>query len=272
MPEVYYQVPVLGVVRLDLPEIPPLLALQAHVPGLCETACRPDTLSLTYNQQQSDILYDGGRHISLGGPWSTERNGDTPHLLYALCRRAWLQQGYGLMHAAALQGPDAGAVLLVGHSGSGKTTISEHACASKAFRLLSGNKTLLRFEGGQARVIAGTPISSVLQEDGTRELVAVPAGSLPAPTKGVVLIRLNDGACQWQQLMALNALHTLLPMCLDSVNADILAAGTALFDGGVSQLGKQKMADGLRESLQRIPVYRAVGSLSHVSEKIRGLV
>jgi hypothetical protein len=271
LPEAYYNVPVLGRVRLDLPELPTLLALQAHVPGITEAPPGPANLALTYNTVQAEVLCEECQHVTLGGVWSDVRVHDTPHLLYALCRRAWLQQGYGLFHAAALQMPDGKAILLAGHSGSGKTTISEHMRVHDAFNMLSGNKTLVQFAADQFNVIAGTPVSSVLQPDGARQQSLTAQGHLPSPVKAIVLVRLNDGVSQWQQLPELSALHTLLPLCLDSVNADILAAGTTLFDGTISQSAKQKLADGLRESLPSTPVYRAVGSLGYISKQIRGL-
>lgn len=271
MPEAFYQVPVLGRVRLELPELPALLSLQAHVPGICDVDSGPANMALTYAAEQTDILRDEGQHIRLGGPWSDSRVHDTPHLLYALCRRAWLELGYGLFHAAALQVPSDEAILLAGHSGAGKTTLCEHMRAQDAFKMLSGNKTLVQFVAGQANVIAGTPVSSVLHDDGTRQQSLAQQGNLPARIKAVALVRLNDGVSQWQQLLELSASHALLPLCLDSVNADILTAGTALFDGGVSSGAKQKVADGLRESLPRIPVYRAVGSLACISKQVRDL-
>jgi energy-coupling factor transporter ATP-binding protein EcfA2 len=269
MPEAFYHAPAIGAIRLNLPELPPLLHLQAHVPGLTPTTAGPSILELSYDAQQDAIMLDAHNELRFGGAWSTTRTEDIPHLLYALCRRRWLEHGYAVIHAVALKAPNGQLLLLAGPSGVGKTTLSEFLCAQFGYQHISGNKTVLHFRGEQAFIVAGTLVSSCRQANGTRRYEPLEVISSPLPISSIILPRLNDGVAQCQQLTELSALHTLLPLCLDSVNADILAAGEVLLDGAVSHQVKQTLVDAVRGYLQQLPVYQASGSLTFLAEQVR---
>ncbi len=273
MPEEQYFIPDFGRVLLRLPDIPALVSLQSHVPGLCKSTGGLPHVSIIYNQLQSRALLCEKDVLTLGGEWSMARCDDVPHLLYAIARKHWIESGKYPIHAAAVIGRSGKAILLAGHSGVGKTTLCDALVGAKAGLFLSGNKTLLSIGWKKMLAVESNRTRSVLQPDGSRMQMQVELDvTLPVPVGAIVLPYLNDGHDSWRRLSPRSALHSLFPLCLDTANADVLVDdGKAVFDGAVNLLARQMLSTHLASALAALPVYRGVGSLSFLRDKIGGL-
>jgi len=270
MPEAQYSVPDFGSIVLDLPDLPSLVSLQSYVPGLQAKAAASCDLELRYDCRLVGSLHQDAGLLTLGGLWSPHRAHDIPHLLYAIVRKSWISRGLYPAHAAAVQKLSGEAVLLAGPSGVGKTTISDALVERTGWGFISGNKTLVSADGRKMDIHAATLTRSILQPDGSRQQLQVEcAGVYPIKIAAIILPYLNDGRQDWYQLSQLSALHTLFPLFLDAMNADVLIdSAAALYDGAVSAAAKRGLATALEKVLGAIPVYRGVGSLDFLCSKI----
>lgn len=273
MPECYYDIPYLGPVALDLPDVPSLVSLQSHIPGIDMCDAVQPCLRLSHEPRQAAPLYEATGRIMLGGAWSSPRVDDTPHLLYALVRRHWIEASLYPVHAAAVVGRSGKAVLLAGSSGVGKTTLCDALASQTDWRFVSGNKTLISIRGAKIGIVSATTTRSILQPDGSRTQIQVDTKNMyPIEVGTIVLPYLNEGAENWRQLSPLSALHTLFPLCLDAMNADVVIdAGSSVVSGSVSALAKQNLAASLGVASGAIPVYRGAGSLGFLLGKIEGV-
>lgn len=247
-----------------------VLQFGAHLPGLTVLrgkAANPD-LSLTHSFGMHPCLEDDGDRVKLHTAFSADMPEDVAHLLYGMQRRKLQQSGLFPVHAACV-GRDGRFILIAGHSGSGKTTLAQKLVDEHGFRLLSGNKTVLRFEeNGQLTAIAGTTTMTALDNTQGRHAYTLPPQVYARgeqPVAGILLPRLNDGVCEHQQLKGLSALHTLYPYFTDAVNADVIVNGKDLFDGTTPKAARAFLARALPESLHRTEVRKASGSLQHLT-------
>lgn len=264
--------------------------LEAYVPGLHFLEQPPDQIHLNVRFTESETcqMGYGPGHIWLRGPWNSNSLLELSHLLYSACRIMWHEFDLYPVHAACLGNDDYS--LIVGHSGSGKTSIVRKIMVVDDAKLFSNNKTLVSFkEDASLHAIAGTRIITMRAEDLERHPLAAKTIEYEgryafwlkdesyAPTTSVrirkiLITRLNDGHEECNQLSKASALHTLYPYFLDTVNAD-----TVLFDGhtvypGTPPAGAQKhLAQQLRKVLQEIPVYTVIGSLDHITDKVLSL-
>jgi len=275
MPEACYTLPGGMRLRLAVPDIPETMVLQAHVPGLVPGSEGGADLSLLHDPQQARNIAGDFPHMVLGCGWSAAKAADLPHLLYGMARRAWLEAGLYPVHAACVSCGDGGAILLVGHSGSGKTTLAQRLIERHGCKLLSGNKTLVRFdETGALQAVAGTITMTALDKNRQRFAWRLPPdqyGEAPTPVRSIAIVRLNDGVAEEQRLSPMSALHSLYPFFLDAVNADVIVGGTEVFDGAISGAARKTLALRLQDLLSGISVHAYSGSIEHLAQKVTGL-
>lgn len=197
-----------------------------------------------------------------------------PHYLYGLARLEFLERFLFPVYAARV-GNDAGFVLLVGHSGDGKTTTALKLIREQAFRLFSGNKTVIGFSQGTMTAVAGTRAVTEVTATGRRifnlEKTEYETQTV-VPIRCIVKLRLNDGAKTAKQLKPISALHTLYPFFLDAMNADvILGKGERVVPGNPSQAVREYLATELMKALEIVPTYTISGSLSYVLTTIQNI-
>lgn len=206
---------------------------------------------------------------------------DLYHLLSGVARQHYLENHLYPTHAACLGLDDL--VLLVGHSGSGKTSIALELLKDKEMKLFSGNTTVVSFEDDSVMAVAGTPTITARAGDLKERFAAQQyadrgafslAGAQyanPGKIKAAVVVRLNDKAQEWNKLSSISAIHTLYPYFLDTVHADTVVCGKFVHDGAIRPEVKSYLAMRLADTLPRIPVYTACGSLPFVAGRILGL-
>lgn len=248
------------------------LQLGAYVPGIAFLDKVPPHIDLTVEHEISDNqrLEDRGSHVILYAPAREKFPADLCHLLYGVERRALLKRDFYAVHAACVgRGDDY--MLIVGHSGAGKTTLAQNLVEKHGMKLFSGNKTVVRFDDdGGLRAVAGTRTMTALDGNLDRHAYEMSASDY-APSevkiKSAVLVRVNDGVREAQTLGSLSALHTLYPYFMDAVNADVVVNGRDVLDGTPDAGVKKRLAGHLRRSLARLPVHKYSGTMDFLEEK-----
>lgn len=248
------------------------LQLGAYVPGIVFLDKAPDRIDITLEHEFSDSprLEDNGSHIRLYAPESGNLPADLYHLLYGIERRALLGHGFYPVHAACV-GKDDDYILIVGHSGAGKTTLAQNLVEKHGMKLFSGNKTVVRFDGdGSIKAVAGTKTMTALDVDFNRHAYEMKpddyAPQTEAGIKSIILVRVNDGVEEAQTLGSLSALHTLYPYFMDAVNADVIVNGKDVFCSVPAGGFREDLTDKLSKSLRSTPVKKYAGSMDFLKK------
>lgn len=197
-----------------------------------------------------------------------------------------LDRGLYPVHAACVEGND-GYILMVGHSGVGKTTVLMRLVSEYGRRVFSGNKTAVSFSGGSMTAEAGTPTITVRNTmPGTDNPDRIAYGDrvalwLPGqryapeprvPIAAIVLPRLNDAVQEEDRLAPLSAVHTLYSYFMDSTKADtILCDGRAVLPGTPTPGVEERLAGAMTDAFNHVPVIVMAGSLERVTERIATL-
>lgn len=258
------------------------LLLEAYVPGI-EFVSGSPRFDVTIEHKEADqkrmVVERNG--VTLYGRWDGKLSPDVYHLLWGVARQHYLQNNLFPVHAACVGLDDL--VLIAGHSGSGKTTVSLELLEKVGMKMYSGNKTVVDLaENGTLKAIAGTKTMTLRTSNLKRQVRGIEYGDRTAfrlddpqyaeagKISSIFLVRLNDGVQDWRELSSTSALHTLYPYFLDTVNADVVI-GKDLFDGSTPPETKEYLVRGLGEVLRNAPVYSATGSLSFIVDRIMGM-
>lgn len=256
--------------------------LGAYVPGLTEMADGSEADVVLWVEEAPKVsLKVDGNEVFLAGPYRGIFPTDAYHLLGAMVRKALLARGLYTVHAACV-----GNVLLVGHTGVGKTVVTL-ALNREGWPIYSGNSCVVDLRNGALKVLAGTPTITAKTESMVRSgvdgltaygersaaILAEDAYAVTAPEiHAIALVRLNDGAEECVRLGMASALHTMFPFMLNTVNADIVVgAGEGVFDGYVGGAVKEELAAELAHVASVLPVYKVMGSLDYVVERMKGM-
>lgn len=264
------------------------ILLQAYVPGvkvLRAPVAKPDIL-IEHRESSGKRFERRGDHLTLCDQWRGQIAFDLYHVLYAAERVKLLERGYYPIHAASSGNNEQ--VLLVGHSGSGKTRTAIELAERYGQKISSGNKTVVTFDEHHAmRVVAGTPTMTIRQTDyesysslakegvsyNHRVAFLVRPEQYVAPVRqrirAIFLLRLHDGLHEKKDLDPRVALHPLYPYFLDTVNANVIVCGGYGVFVGTPPVGvPEKLAADLKEALEKVPVYSVAGPLPFVVDTI----
>lgn len=265
---------------------------RAYTPGLEVVDGSVEYADIRIDHRESEdrkLLQDDG-HLTVCDQWRDRISFDIYHLLYSVSRIEFLKRNLFSVHSACTKKAD-DHTLIVGHSGSGKTTTAIDLVQRHGQRMVSGNKTLVEFHQDAAmRVIAGTPTITIRQSDRgryenvigenvcyydrmafelNREQYTKPFGG---DIKKIAVVRLHDGLKDCRRLREAGALHALYPYFLDTVNANtIVCDGNDVFVGNAPLDAPKKLLIDLGRALAKIEVYSVAGPLSFVSDSIANL-
>ena len=261
------------------------LLAAAYLPGVqfLDEPLRRVSLTLSFVESAEKRLAVRGRSIQLADRWSGDGSLlDLLHLTYSAARRCWLRQGLYSVHSACVV-RDNGGVLLVGHSGAGKTTVAMELL-QQGGKLLSGNKTLVTVDGSVVKAVAGTrtmttrkSVSAVGSPGGSeysgRQAFAlednVYSGAAAVDISLIALVALNDGVADLAKIEPVSALHRLFPFFLDTVYADtVLLAGGDVFVSKPPQGCQKTLSVKLSQALAKVPVYSVIGSRDFISHSL----
>ncbi len=265
--------------------------LHAYLPGtrlLAEAVARPDLVVRHVESSLPGAFCDGDT-VTIHDAWHGELAMDGLYAIYGLFRRFLLARHAFCVHAACVG--DGDYVLLAGPSGTGKTMLTLRLLQDFGWRLFSGNKTVVAFDGdGALSAIAGTQTTTIRLVDRERHRSLIGAGvaygtryaffldprfraqEATVRIRAIVFPRLNEGVEECARLAPLSALHTLYPSFLDAVNADIVLCGGRAVLPGTPPPGTQDwLAAALARATQAIPVYAVAGSPAFVAGTIATL-
>ena len=270
------------------------LMLKAYLPGLEVETLRESDPLIEINHQECvgsarPSLERDQFHFTLTDFWNGKISPDLYHLAYSVSRSALLERDYYSVHSACGGPSPDNQILIVGHSGSGKTTVALTMAVRHGWQVSSGNKTLVSFDPkSQITACAGTTTMTIRAQDSRtfKELlgseahdygarVAFPLGNQylsrlqGQSIKAIVLVAVREGLAEMRRLPALEALHTLYPFFMDSVNADtVVANGQGIYRAPAMPASASRLALALSKSLARIPVVAIVGNLGHVEQSL----
>lgn len=264
--------------------------LDAYVPGCSlstESLRTPDFVFEHESSDQKKLVQEPNR-LLIANDWATEFPLDFYHVLYSVVRVQFLKRRFFSVHAACVE-MNGGSILIVGHSGVGKTSILLELLKEKEIRFVSGNKTVVAFEDdGSIGTVAGTKTVTVgiqdLKRHGSDDLDFISYGNRtavimdthwstePTQIRAIVLVALNDGVSEKSSPEIPSALHKLYPFFLDAVNADtIVNDGEHVYLGTAPEGVQEYLSKHLSEALVKIPVYSIKGSMGFVCDSIKTL-
>jgi|CXWL01.1.fsa_nt_gi hypothetical protein len=268
------------------------LLLNAYIPGVSVSTISPSsTIKLFYyfNKEKKSLQIEEGG-ILIRDDWSRVVPIYFFHLIHSIALKQWHTKHLFSVHSASFGNEDE-LSLIIGYSGSGKTTTALNLLKEKGIKLFSSNKTLVTFERNNLIGLAGTRTITCKMKDfdkyeslahnpvifGNRTAFKIQKEnwliSKKIRVKNIFLIQLNDYLDEFFKLDKFESLVHLLPFFLDYNNSDIiLFSGTQLFDGTVNpSIVKPNLLVSLNETLPEINIYVVSGSLEHVIKKITNL-
>jgi len=241
------------------------LRFGAYVPGMAYLDAAPKRVDFTVEHLPSrrPRLEVRGRRIALYAPEKDPFPEDLYHLFMGVARRELLRNHCYPVHSSCV-GTKGRYVLLIGHSGMGKTTLAHRLVRTHGLQLYSGGKTVTRFASdGGLRAIAGTRTMTALDRTLNRYAYRMtPAEEAPfgeVRIVGIYLPKVNGGVKERRTLTPLSALHTLYSYFLDTVHTDVVVNGKEVFDGAPPSRVKQEVAQGLVRMTKRLPVMMISG-------------
>ena len=265
------------------------LLIQAYIPGVqrVEPSNQTKTLMINHLESQLTQLDYLGLQANLKQEWNGKVPLDLLHLLYSMSRISFLANNYFPTHSACVEN-DEGAVLIVGHSGVGKTSLALQLVRDYNMRLFSGNKTLLYFEDNKMKALAGTSTITIKEEDkfrwqGLINNVVYYWGRMAfqlkkeqyserdnVQIKKIVLPKINKDVKESKVLPPVPAMHALYPYIMDKVNADTII-GFNIFLGDSPEGAENYLIMALHLALQQTPVYVVAGPMEYLVDQIQEL-
>ena len=259
----------------------------AYLPGakFIENIPRMADIEFEYKQSDSQEFIQKGSKILFKDNWETKFPLDFYHLLYSMVRVEWLKRNIFSVHAGCVGVDDY--ILIVGHTGVGKTSTILELLKDHDVRMFSGNKTLVSFNTDMSlNVLAGTKTITINKEDFQRHSgntnyikydnrgAFIPDNYTDEakPIRAIAIISLSDGVREKTIVNRLGALHKLYPYFLDTVNSDtILFDGKEVFTGTPSSGVQQYLARFLSGLVAKTPIYIIKGDVSFVAGSIKSL-
>ena len=266
--------------------------IDAHLPGVIisekfhkKRACIM-TIELFPSLVQS--IKKNGKTIQLFDQINLEIPIYVFHLLYPIFHTHWLDNDIYSVHSACVL-RNGYAILLMGHSGVGKTSISLNLLKKYGFKLVCSDRTLLKLgNDGRLIPIGGTKVVTYKKSNANISSGMLMAGvkyvdrevkkvipkylapQYPPKINSIAMVRLSNFSSEIENFLPFEALVALYPCFLDYWNSDaLLFEGLEIYNGTkINVQIKRKVLAGLRKSILKTPVVSISGSLENISRKI----
>ncbi|OGL98299.1 hypothetical protein A2318_00540 [Candidatus Uhrbacteria bacterium RIFOXYB2_FULL_45_11] len=268
------------------------MLLRGYIPGIVRLDAVPEHVDLAIEHIESPVkkFIQEAHRVIIQDSWNGLFSADVYHLLYGMVRLELLKRNLFPIHAACI-GRNDEYILVVGHSGAGKTSVLLKLLQDASIKIFSGNKTVMQFENKHLLAVAGTPTITIRGSDKSKlddlkiadhveyweryafMLDASRYESAPSvKIKAIVMIKLNDYAEENKTVNPASALHTLYPFFLDSVNADIVLRDlNDVFIGNPPDGTQKVLVEHLKHILETVPVYSFIGSSAFVADHLSQL-
>lgn len=259
---------------------------KAYIPGIIYISNQKQKVNFTleYKLAKTKSLQKSKNHIVIKENWQKSFPLDFYHLLYNIVQTQYLTKNIFSVHSSFVNN-----ILIVGHSGVGKTTISLKLLQKYKMPLITTNKTLVSFAKNNMEVLGGTT-TVTLAKDNTkdnnkskinysdRKLITIDNDLIKKQKKEnnlikkIILPQLNDGVKICKKLEGLSPLHKLFPYFLDTVNAStILFDGDFVFSTNIEAKTKQYLSKNLSKKIKKINTFQITGSLNFICNKIKNI-
>jgi len=267
-----------------------LLLLKGHVPGIELLKEEPGKIDFSLEHIQSGekkTLEEDGKLI-IHDTWSKGLPDDVTHILYGISRRLYLSAFQYPVHGACIALPEKN-ILVVGHSGAGKTSVTLELLRDSQINIFSGNKTVVEFQSETLRAVAGTPTITVRESDFElfkevekeqeyehwgRHTFLLPQHRYKNDDKLVIdaiaIVKLTSFKQSCEKQTYPSVVHSLYPYFIDSVNADIVLADFGkVFSGDTVTERKDTLVKNLSAVSRDIPVYFVTGTVDYIANKLK---
>lgn len=278
------------ILKVNLPEEIEIYKLQSQIPNIELVKDNFNSLcNIEFDFIENNIhkIVQHNNKIRLYGVWNDNIKTDIPHLLYSILRHYWIENAYYPIHSIMLENS-----LLIGHSGSGKTSLSLEAL-KQGIEVYSYDKTLVHFSNQDLKFLAGTNVISVRKEvyekesaiyslteplsihEGRIVLSANQPGDQPL-IKHPYLFFLADTPLSVNKMTIASSLHELYPFFLDTIKTDVIIGnGAAIFNGNNNSMSKEILLNHLNKWLLRnnsleTLIGRKEDIISYVKENNKG--
>lgn len=254
------------ILQVSAPEEIDLHKLQSQIPGIEYSLSNnktPDTEFVFIERKNCKIIQSKNK-FTLYGAWSEGLKTDIPHLFYAILRQYWIEKGYYPIHSILLENS-----LVLGHSGSGKTSLSIEAMKHN-MQISSYDKTLVHFSAHEMNCIAGTNIISLRKDiyennfSQTSDLnhfdrpihygdrvLFFSKNKIVKTIKNIYLFFISETPLAIKPMSIDSSLHELYPYFMDTIKTDIIVGnGQAIFSGNNSSKSKTVLMNHLKNWLQ----------------------
>ena len=264
--------------------------INAYLPGVNlspETQIKPN-VTIVFHESENKSLNTTADIIAINDLWDGKISLDLWHLMYSLVRQNLLSHNLFSVHAACAGKNKM--VLLVGHSGMGKTTLMLRLVSDYDWSIFSGNKTVIDFSKGICAV-AGTKTISIKESD----IVKYPNlkqtsviysnrtalqldneyfdNRLEVPISAICIVKVDDGHNESIELSYPSNMHSLYPFFMDTVYADtIMCDGEEVYSGDPPPETRNLLSRKLKNSLPSIKVFNMLGSVKYLANQIKTLI
>lgn len=246
---------------------------QTYLPGATLIYPVPNpSLTIEHCESNDRHLEISNNKVKIYDIWDHKLSPDIWHLIYSIWRVELLKLGYCTVHASCV-GKDQ-QILLVGHTGVGKSTILLKMVEEYGWQVFSGNKTVVSHDTDGMTAIAGNQSIS-LRSSGTNNrnsFFLEPkylAPNASYPIKAIYLVSLNDGVSENLKLNFPSNLHMLYPYFLDVVNANtIMCNGNDVFLGTPPAGSEISLVKKMSQVVPKIATHKITGSLEFVTSSI----
>ena len=271
------------------------LLLHAHLPGLRRLVAdsREHDLELVHLESSEPSFEKDRNRFILHDTWNNITARDLHHLLYSLAREQFLNQEIYSVHSSCVRNKkDEKQVLIVGHSGAGKSSTALELILQADWQIASGNKTLVAFDTKNEMYVQGGTTTMTVRKNqgqhyaqmlgdeihcyGNRLAFSLSPERYVAiseqPISAIVVVQIQDGLQEQFELGNRTALNTLYPLFLDTVNADtILTKRKGLYRGETPDSAARTLAQSLEIAVSEIPILTMAGPVSFLAEQIQRL-
>ena len=231
--------------------------------------------TVQFFENQSRSFEQSERKVVIKDIWKGKISLDLWHMLYSVIRKEMISKGLYPVHAACAGKEKQ--VLLVGHTGAGKTTIMMKLIKDLGWKIFSGNKTVVDLRDGVSGVGATKTIS--IRESAGNKYSALQLDDqhfderLVVPIAAICIVKLDPSADRTVENGYPEYIHSLYPYFVDSVYADtIMSDGKGIYDGTVELKYRLELIENLKKQLQNIKVFSMAGSLSYLTNELAKLV
>ncbi|MDP2762931.1 MAG: hypothetical protein Q8O27_00210 [Enterobacteriaceae bacterium] len=268
------------------------IVINNFIPGLKIIETKNDCdLAITHKQDKVNRSYESnGNNIFIIDDWRKEIPIYIVHLLYKFFSRAYLKNGVISLHSSVAEKND-NLYLLVGFSGVGKTSILIKLLEDYNFKMVSGNKILLKVNDNKMSVVGVTSVLSIRNESPTVLNKVIPKKSenfcnrrvFQLPKKYfsqqrdyrkiyIIYSKINNGVAEFYEIDKNDILPILYPMSLDLVNREVIMFdGNLLIPDNISLQIKRRIFKLLKNIKKNSLVYHASGGLDYICDNINKL-